>query len=772
MTVIAFFLLTRKILIETLGELKADIAALVASLFLSVLPAILPRTIAGIPEKESSGFLFLFLSLYLFLVAWKSKKTYYQFGFAIVAGITTAAMALVWGGYVYIIITLSIAILMAFLLGQVKRRKLIIAILWLLPAFLIMNLYSARYTFFNIVGSTATAIILGTIALAALHLLIFETSLRRYFETQSLNKIPKPLISAAVFAIIFVVLTSAIFGLGFIPDKLMDITKPIIAPISDRIGVTVAENRQPFFNEWASSFGPILNNNIPLFFWLFFFGSIYLYGHMMKIFSKKERWISIFAYAFFLFAIIFSRYSSTSTFNGTNGASIILYLAGVLALVGTFTYYYYIYNQEGKAEKLRELDFGLIMLFSLFFLSIISARGSVRTIMVLVPSASMIVGFLVVELSDYALKKKDQTYKLVFGAIAIIVIIASAYSAYSFYNESSATAQAYVPSIYTQQWQKAMSWVRDNTPENAVFGHWWDYGYWVQSMANRATVLDGGNAIAYWDYLMGRHGLTSSNERDALNFLYAHNTTHFLIDSSDIGKYTAFSSIGSDNTNDRYSWMPPLVSDPKQVQEKKNSTVFVYSGGGIPVDQDIVRTLNGTKLSTPLPEGKSYLLAILVERDSTGTVISQPIGVYLYQNNQYQVPLRYVFDKKLIDFNSGIQAGIFLFPRVDQTSTGSVQIDQAGAALYLTNKTVMSQLARLYLYKEEDQYFKLVHNEDDLYVAYLKTQTNLTSDFAYLGGTIRGPIRIWQINYPSSMTVDPEMLRTTYPDPKLSQPVQ
>jgi len=82
------------------------------------------------------------------------------------------------------------------------------------------------------------------------------------------------------------------------------------------------------------------------------------------------------------------------------------------------------------------------------------------------------------------------------------------------------------------------------------FGHWWDYGYWVQSIGKRATVLDGGNAITYWNYLMGRYVLTGNNQDDALEFLYNHNTTHLLIDSSDIGKYGAFSSIGSDESYD------------------------------------------------------------------------------------------------------------------------------------------------------------------------------------------------------------------------------
>jgi len=132
---------------------------------------------------------------------------------------------------------------------------------------------------------------------------------------------------------------------------------------------------------------------------------------------------------------------------------------------------------------------------------------------------------------------------------------------------------------------KAMKWVREETPKNAVFGHWWDYGYWVQSLGERATVLDGGNRIGYWNYLMGRHVLTGDNQDDALEFLYNHNTTHLLIDSSDIGKYGAYSSIGSDDNFDRASGIGIFILDEKQTQETQDQIMFVYSGG-VGLDED------------------------------------------------------------------------------------------------------------------------------------------------------------------------------------------
>src|SRR3989344_5369011 len=99
LAVIAFFFMTRKFLSASLGKNKANIASLIATFFLSVTPALLPRTIAGIPEKEASGLVFLFLAFYLFMLGWESNTTIKRYAYALLAGASTAIMGLVWGGY-------------------------------------------------------------------------------------------------------------------------------------------------------------------------------------------------------------------------------------------------------------------------------------------------------------------------------------------------------------------------------------------------------------------------------------------------------------------------------------------------------------------------------------------------------------------------------------------------------------------------------------------------------------------------------------------------
>ena len=48
-------------------------------------------------------------------------------------------------------------------------------------------------------------------------------------------------------------------------------------------------------------------------------------------------------------------------------------------------------------------------------------------------------------------------------------------------------------SIYqtsSTDWLDSMEWLKNNTSEDAVIAAWWDYGYWIQTMGERATLAD------------------------------------------------------------------------------------------------------------------------------------------------------------------------------------------------------------------------------------------------------------------------------------------
>jgi asparagine N-glycosylation enzyme membrane subunit Stt3 len=332
-----------------------------------------------------------------------------------------------------------------------------------------------------------------------------------------------------------------------------------------------------------------------------------------------------------------------------------------------------------------------------------------------------------------------------------------------FYQEIKAQAYGFVPSTYNQQWQKAMQWVRDETPKQAVFSHWWDYGYWVQSIGNRATVLDGGNAISYWNYLMGRLVLTGDNQADALEFLYNHNATHLLIDSSDIGKYGAFSSIGSDKELDRYSWMAAFLLDEKQIQETKNQTILVYPGG-ISLDEDLIIEQDGKEIL--LPRGGAGIGAIIIpvqKKNETQTNFEQPYVIAVYQGQQYKVYIRYLaIQGGFNDFKSGINASAYVFPTLIVQGAGGVNSNPIGAAVYLSPRLMRGMLAQTYILNDPLKNFpnfKLVHSEPNIIIDSLNQQGMNLPEFIYYQG-IQGPIKIWEIEYTGKEEIRQDYLDT------------
>jgi asparagine N-glycosylation enzyme membrane subunit Stt3 len=764
LTAIAFFLFARKIFYKE-NKKVANIIALISTALFVLIPSLLPRTIAGIPEKESAGFFFLFLALYFILEAFTSEKLKRAAIFGTLAGLTTGVMNLVWGGGEFLFIIISAAAFIEFALGKMDKKKLVSFILWMTGFILLLVPLSLRYTIKDLFESTGTAICFIVLFILIIDYLIFNKKLFKLDDKLKKIKLPSQIISILIGAVLLVILVSAVLGFSFVINIVQDIISNTVHPISEgRFSVTVAENAQPYFiSDWTNGFGPMVFN-IPLYFWLFFIGSVFLFNHTIKPFHKKEKIILTGSYILFLICLVFSKYSSSSILNGNSGLSLFVYFGGALVFIGSFVYIYYKKYKE-KTSQFSDINFSFVLYLIALTISIIAARGAVRLTMVLGAVSPIAIGYLVVKTCQNYFKGKEDFTKLLSAIFALLIIAATIFTAYSYYNNDKSLAESYIPGIYQWQWQKAMDWVRNNTPQTAVFAHWWDYGYWVQSIGERATVLDGGNAIGYWNYFMGRNVLTSPNEQDALDFLYAHNTTNLLIDSTDIGKYGAFSSIGSNASYDRYAWIPNILLDETQTQEKNNQTTYVYPIGTA-VDDDVIIKQNGSEIL--LPKRKAAVAAITISVDKTGNVI-QPTIYFVYNSQQYTMPLRYVYNNgKEYDFETGFDAGIFIFPLLKNVNN-QLSVVSNGAAFYLSPRTVHTQLVDLYLLNKPSKYFKLVHTEENLFVENLKQQGTNIGSFVYYQG-FQAPIKIWEVSYPANMKVNQTYLETTTP-PELDQAV-
>tara|TARA_Y100000590_G_scaffold434119_1_gene551957 strand:- start:1064 stop:3343 length:2280 start_codon:yes stop_codon:yes gene_type:complete len=86
----------------------------------------------------------------------------------------------------------------------------------------------------------------------------------------------------------------------------------------------------------------------------------------------------------------------------------------------------------------------------------------------------------------------------------------------------------------SNDWPEAMSWLKNNTPSDAVIASWWDYGYWITTLGERTTLVDNATLID-WQIKKMAFSLITTPE----NSWYILNTHH----SEDISKYLGDENI-------------------------------------------------------------------------------------------------------------------------------------------------------------------------------------------------------------------------------------
>jgi hypothetical protein len=514
--------------------------------------------------------------------------------------------------------------------------------------------------------------------------------------------------------------------------------------LTGRLGSTVAENAQPYLNDWIAQMTKVV-------FYLFLLGTALLGFEIAKHKGRKERLLIGFAWVYMIASILFSRISAGSVFNGENFVSQIFYLSGLLVFFGAFFKQYFNGRFKMPAEK--------ILLLSLIFFSVINGRSAVRIFLLITPFALLAAGYALKEIMDYSKENfEDNTKKIIIVAVFVLVLVSS-FGVYQYHNYAEGNAK-YIGASTNYQWQNAMKWARENTSPNDIFVHWWDYGYWIQTIGERPTVTDGGHSGGDGtDHNIGRYLLTTPNPETAMSYMKTWNVSYLLIDPTDIGKYAAYSRIGSNTDYDRFSMIPSGIIDERQTQETKNGTTLIYQIGGV-VDEDIIYNENGKQILIPgptydkfgRPQYKAYVGGIIIALISDGNSASlkQPDAVFIYNGNQYKIPVRYAYvGGKLMDFGSGIESTIMIVPQFSQDSQGRVSRNEYGAAVYLSPRVQKGLFVRLYLMSDPlNQYplLKIANQEEDYVVSALRKQGIDAPEIVYFNG-LRAPLKIWKVEY-------------------------
>jgi dolichyl-diphosphooligosaccharide--protein glycosyltransferase len=80
---------------------------------------------------------------------------------------------------------------------------------------------------------------------------------------------------------------------------------------------------------------------------------------------------------------------------------------------------------------------------------------------------------------------------------------------------------------YPSDWMQALSWMKDNLPDDSVVVSWWDYGYWIEAMAGKTTMADGATTNRSQIGYIGRIMMLKSSE--SVPMLEAYGATHIVV---------------------------------------------------------------------------------------------------------------------------------------------------------------------------------------------------------------------------------------------------
>ena len=79
----------------------------------------------------------------------------------------------------------------------------------------------------------------------------------------------------------------------------------------------------------------------------------------------------------------------------------------------------------------------------------------------------------------------------------------------------------------TSDWLDSMEWIKNNTPKDTVFAAWWDYGYWISTMGERATLAD--NSTISTRVIENIAKMLLNNPNDAWNSLNEMQADYVLV---------------------------------------------------------------------------------------------------------------------------------------------------------------------------------------------------------------------------------------------------
>lgn len=712
--------------------------AFISTIFLAIFPPLIARSMAGYSDRDSFCMLLSFLAFYLFVRSLQTYEKHYRFVFAFASGAVMALFGLTWEGSSLFIAVIVLFHLVKFVTNADYREDFHAYLIWCLPILSGILIFTKTYRTWLPFAVLAWGIP-GFVLMIALLGFIFSRSQRLISFVTLKSRLSFGLSVFILMILVCLFSLAIVFAVQpvFITGKLLAIKDNFLTPLGQsRLMRSLGELQRPYSIDWAIRYGAFLV--------LFSAGAI-LYIRKLALSLHLNQWFSMTSFEVLLMGIFFSRFSLSLPSNRDSVLSAAIYI-GSLLLFLLMVMGLCLYRQ--KSSHIQEWQSRGIpenALFSLiwFTLLLLPARGAERYGFFFAPIGIAFGCYAILQLlkaGQQRLKRRTLRMLLHVSVAAAIIMVLISYCRISY-----SIAKTTHPHI-SQSRKNAYVWMKNNSSEEAVVASWWDYGSWINTLAERATIVDEDHYIPYWIHLMARHVMVGQTEIEALEFLKAHNATHLIIGIEDIMMLPAISNLGSDENFDRRSYIPKFISRREDIDASSEAITLRYNQlNGKAIVNDVLQ------LNDKIYERKSWSVTnvyLNLVRDGKkswelkGVVLEVNIGGKVIRLPPQEIYFRGKSIKNIKD--ETLPCTIIIHSSTSNPLNWDV--------LFLSETVRRALMIRLHLLNKGSDFFVPVYPTRD------QKRESQVVDYS---------VRIWKINYPQSVSTKPKYLEMEFSDPKL-----
>jgi dolichyl-diphosphooligosaccharide--protein glycosyltransferase len=413
--------------------LKGTSAGLFASLFFAFTPAIIQRGNLGWFKSEPLGLFFGIVSSYLFVSAIKSRQVKIAILKALLAGFLLGLANASWGGIQYFAIPISIFFIAIPFFRRDLGIPLTVAICMTALTLITAGMFPRPGISF-VLGLPGIALMGGTVFLTAIFFV------RRFTSPEHNIRNSGIILGVFVAIAVGVMVTEAYYSPSF---RYLNAINPFLSA-QNPLTASVAEHFTPTIVDYFIDYS------------------------VLMMFAGFGIWMA---------------------FRKRNDMTIFALILGITGLYVSATF----------ARLLVFSSIGIIVLASMglydltrIFMERYSSSGSL-------PETQHKTARGREKKRIGRLQSKPSKNRPVVMSFAVALIFLLTVPMFYPPNISWVTSADVPPSIanggtgYRLQvadWIDALNWISANTPEDSVVASWWDYGYWITTLANRTSLAD------------------------------------------------------------------------------------------------------------------------------------------------------------------------------------------------------------------------------------------------------------------------------------------